>query len=116
LRISFSAEGVIKSLPAIRSAVNDPFAISVRNDRTVSGPSGQKTAIASASVIRSSSCQFSGCGRVRARASGSRRGTVNVSREENCSQSQEAIGTASEPAENDRRASTQNLLAMIYAA
>ncbi len=79
LRISLRAAGVTKSLPAIRSAVNDPAAISVRNDRTVRGPSGQNTAAASTSVIRSSSPHSSGRDRIRTRASGSRRGIVSVS-------------------------------------
>ena len=78
-RISLRAVGVTKSLPAIRSAVNDPFAISVRKDRTVNGPSGQNTAAASTSVISSSSRHSSGRARFRARTRGSRRGILSCS-------------------------------------
>jgi hypothetical protein len=53
---------------------NDPFAISVRKDRTVNGPNN--TAISSTNIISSSSRHSLGCGRFRARARGSRRGIL----------------------------------------
>lgn len=58
-----SAAGVTKRRPATFAARRWPFRISLRNEDSVRGPSGKKTATASGKVSGSSSAQSRGYGR-----------------------------------------------------